>query len=545
MRDTIKDWIKLKVGHIYDEIDLDASIQAFEHFLKLNKDSINWENVYVEMMMANDFEKPMKIRNFAAIESFMKALCNLTQPGRMEEPPVAIRGNSNKVAEWTLKYVYKDIYNITGYLNEENIERYKSSPGYRYYYLLAYQFRNRLTHQENPDMSNLEEKIQSYIIVELDLCNRYADKLRSLVSAQARNELFERSAFAEKIISGYKKLCKDGFSYIDIHWISKKKNANSSIKLKVEELVLDSGYKYVKLLGEAGTGKSTALKQIEYIMAEKYKADKMLIPIYIEMGKLAGDRDIVLKKIAETMKVEAEKVTEFLKAGEICLLLDGYNEILDINDKQMISRELNDFIHLYPSVRIFLSDRNLAQNTIPTLSEACEFGLERISMDSKLEYFEKYCKDDECMQLITKQMEERPDYFEELDTPLKLKQFLEVVLAKQEIPEDITGEYIEALFKRELEDKQDANISYLNDFLQALALIDQEEIPKLKALSQMAKCKERLGYTTPDTLQCLKLAIDMGVVLELENNKVSFISEQYRLHFLMSALEQGMDDTLA
>ena len=57
----------------------------------------------------------------------------------------------------------------------------------------------------------------------------------------------------------------------------------------------------------------------------------------------------------------------------------------------------------------------------------------------------------------------------------------------------------------------------------------------LKAQKQLAKCKMALGYTQPDTLQCLKLALDMGLLVSEETNVLRFASPEYQEYFACEA----------
>ena len=177
----------------------------------------------------------------------------------------------------------------------------------------------------------------------------------------------------------------------------------------------------------------------------------------------------------------------------------------------------------------------MARANIPTLAQARRLYLSPITMEARVEYFKHNCKDEAARKLILSKADQDPAYFEGMNTPLKLKQLVDVVTATHTVPEDLLHSYVQHLLEREMNEKKDPNIEYLNVFLQVLALQFQEEFSMMAAQRELAKCKTALGYTQPDTLQCLKLALDMGLLVSEEANTLRFASPEYQEYFEFEA----------
>ena len=329
---------------------------------------------------------------------------------------------------------------------------------------------------------------------------------------------------------------------MDVHWVEEDSRDKS---YSVVKLLNRKELKCVKLLGEAGTGKSTALRRIEYIMASQYKGKRSTpLPVYIELGGLADGENVILTRIASVMEVEPGIAEDFLKNGELCLLLDGYNEILDLALKRKVAKELDYIGREFLQTRIFLTDRAVSRAGIPTLQPARKLYLYPMTMEDRKKYFEKNCRDDACRQMILDRLEADPGYFEAMNTPLKLKQLLQVALHSRELPVDIVNEYIEYLMEREQDEKKDENIEYLPGFLQALAILEQESMTERDALVQMAKCKNAFGFSLPDTRQCLKLSVDMGLLVYEDKETLRFANREYQEYFFMEGVVNQLDELL-
>ena len=531
-------WIEERVKNIYPKNKLEASLQALSQFLDLTDDNNRSIATIMEgMRNATDQQKPLLLREFADIERFMKDLLKLVQPSLLSSSPSGFR-------EWTLRPLYTQAFHLfeeTDNLSSLNLKELlengsNNRPYYQRYFHRVYRFRNPISHGENvvltPD--DVLNVTASMLVCELHLCYTKRDAIARLWDQRDAWDAFHREDYCRKITQAYDALCKQGFGYLDVHWYADS-DANTT-GLTIDSLRRQTSDHLLKLLGEAGTGKSTSLKQMEYLMAKELAGkSRGMIPVLIELGHLSDEDRPVLSRAARQLNIGESRLSVLLTGGNICLLLDGFNEILDLMLKKKIAKELELLAARYPASRILLTDRALARATIPTLPQARRLYLSPITMQARQEYFRRNCPDATARELILNKTEEDPAYFESLDTPLKLKQLVDVAVSTHTVPEDLLHSYVQLLMEREQNEKKDPNIEYLNVFLQALALQFQDEFSMLKAQKQLAKCKMALGYTQPDTLQCLKLALDMGLLVSEETNVLRFASPEYQEYFACEA----------
>ncbi len=539
-------WIVQTVSGYYPTTKVDDSVQALNQVLDMDLQPPLFSTHIQNMAYSMDLDKVNELKSFTDIERFMKVLCKIIYPNKMLQPPRPLfPGDTNR--KWMLANMYKEVFkvvevefNITAACRD--LERYYEESNYLYHYLSIYRFRNNNIHDILTLPINIvQEMIRSMLIIELDLCYRHREEIEKKNNAGKRKKCFDATDFVQDIQATYEELEQKGFGYVDMHWGSNEEKVDCS----VENLAVNAEWNTIKILGEAGSGKSTALRRLEYLLAKKYSAEnESPIPIFIELYTLVDSDRIIIEKIAGIMQIEVAVAEDFMENGEICLLLDGFNEILDLSVKKKVAKELDAFSRNYPGVRIFLTDRAIARASIPTLNIAKRMHLRPITNEDRKTYFEKNCNDEQCLQLILNKLEECPEYFEDMNTPLKLKQLSEVVAYEMELPEDIIGRYIDYLFAREENEKKDENIEYMPTFLQALAIMGKESVLYLEATAQMAKCKTVLGYSLPDTNQCLKLALDMGILVYEENNMVAFASAEYYDYFFMEGLCNGLDQLL-
>ena len=60
----------------------------------------------------------------------------------------------------------------------------------------------------------------------------------------------------------------------------------------------------------------------------------------------------------------------------------------------------------------------------------------------------------------------------------------------------------------------------------------------------MAKCKNAFGFSLPDTRQCLKLAVDMGLLVCEEGGLVRFANREYQEYFFMEGVANQLDELI-
>ena len=121
----------------------------------------------------------------------------------------------------------------------------------------------------------------------------------------------------------------------------------------------------VLLVGEAGTGKSTSLKRIAYVLAEKGLTTeaKCKIPILVRATQVSTQksRSLVDTCVEEAMKVTGSTNPSFsskdLESGNVVVLLDALDELADDAARQEVILMALQFHHAYPLCQVIVTSR--------------------------------------------------------------------------------------------------------------------------------------------------------------------------------------------
>ena len=549
----LKKWIYDNVqgiysGEIYSDIDL------FEKSLCLKAPEKNLEGineilpqVLEEMAVAPSISVLQeKMERFVKIEPFLRHLFGILEPERFSGKPKD-EPNGLNMNEWTLAPLLKQAFNIV----PMSYDLSQHSPASAYFsyknaYDTVYDHRNSAAHSFlSLSSREIWEIISACLIVYLDVSGRLCMQIEEAFSKESVKVGFSSLDYCREIVRTHNQTIKNGFSYVDIKW---RANANSVAEYStVETMLNDSKNTVVKILGEAGCGKTTIMRQLEYLCAKKYIAQKTnVIPVFISLGSIETNSAIQLdikSIICHKLNITQDLLSDMLQTNSINLYLDGFNEILESKAKKQVAWSIDDLSRKYPKTVIFLSDRALVRPAINVLDTALTYRLYPLDSAMKETFIKSNCPDEETKSMLLRYFTGNPNNYERFTTPIKLKQLIEITASKKSIPEDFDGEYIKYIFERELVDKKDENVQYLEDFACALAIFSDSEIPFKVACACLAKCKNVLGYTVPDSLQCLNLLVEIGI-LSNEEGMIEFKYPSYHNYFWTMAFENHLDTLL-
>ncbi len=141
-----------------------------------------------------------------------------------------------------------------------------------------------------------------------------------------------------------------------------------------------SAYRAV-ILGNPGAGKSTLAIKLCYDLAHNYAqrlfaGRKELTPILVTLRQYGADRKERRCSLLEFIETEAKTTYQqpsvpqqafhyLLLTGRAMVIFDGLDELLDTSYRQEIRSDIELFCHLYPSVPILVTSREVGYGQAP------------------------------------------------------------------------------------------------------------------------------------------------------------------------------------
>ncbi len=154
----------------------------------------------------------------------------------------------------------------------------------------------------------------------------------------------------------------------------------------------------VLILGEAGTGKSTSIKRLAYVLSGKALSvqSDFIIPVLLRAVDLVKypNRPIVDAAFMETQRISGSTKPVFgssaLQNGRVVLLIDALDEVSDDENRKRVIKLIFDFNSLYPDCLVVLTSREYAfLKNIPELTGFTRYRIEHISFKQAEKLVEK------------------------------------------------------------------------------------------------------------------------------------------------------------
>ena len=532
---TIREWFRNETASILTNDFFNEAFDVFQKFLEINVSYYDFEGAITQMYNTHFTRWEDSIQRFTNIEIYMKALYNT-----LVEDVYIISEEEDD--DTKLELLYKTVFQVvpaTTPLTSVNPNTLTARR--QKYYAIIYQFRNKITHKslsKNIDLTpeNLAREMQAMIVCYLDLAHQKRNDISLAYASRKAAEFLNRSQYANKQIDEWKKYTRD-FKYINLRWCDSTHNG-----FRMEQLA-DGNDTYIKLSGDAGTGKTTALKYLAQLLANRIiNSTSKVLPVYLSLSRISREsEELLVSDAASQLGVTNTQLKQLFELGEVILLLDGLNEILDVQLKSDIEMKIDEIISGYPKCHIIVTDRNRPLQA----DKARKMFLMDLTLEDKMTYFQRNCTDSEILKMIKEKAQVSPNFFLNLTKPLLLQQFLEVTMRKREIPMDMTGDYINMLMEREAVEKKEPNTRYLEYYLEDIAWVlansQEKKQREAKILSIMAEVNRNKSFTAPDTLYCLNLAIGMGILQREDDNYISFVNVSYLNYYMNNYMENNND----
>lgn len=403
----------------------------------------------------------------------------------------------------------------------------------------TYQLRNHSSHTSADwTLIQMFSNVNAIMIATMKAVWDNRNELRKCISSATSNKLFGIKKLLEDMVKSYDKKIGEGFRYVPLLWESGDDHRSKQILL--EELLSD---KQILLSGDAGCGKSTSLDQLEYQAAKKYiSGETSVIPVKLVLINESPNRSLQ-EMICHKLNIPADYCDSLLAKNSILLLVDGLNELTtDSEIKKQFVISLEQFIRRYPGIKVIVTDRRYSP--FPIRLEKTYY-LKPMEKDDIIRYAKSRAEcSKEVLDLLAVFLE-RPSYEDFEFTPLLINQLLLALSSHHQLPEDHTdliGIYLEALMKREYEEKRDLNAApgKLDLFLMKLAVEMPDDVgyPLSRAMKLCATLAAEYSISLQSDV-CINLAVQLGV-LQRSGPHVNFVLDEYRAYYLMKAIDEDI-----
>lgn len=437
-------------------------------------------------------------------------------------------------------------------------KKYKGDRDYFDYVLGAYNLRNIESHTyETWNRRKIFENLD-YVIV---CCLRAIENNKNAICENLKNQTIKNELYVNdylnELIRQFKSRIsrfvhvrgEENFSVLGSYVIEDQdEGAETKRRSGTVEELRDSNIpeKRMMIWGEAGLGKSTTLEYLSYVDARRrLKNPNANIPILVLLGLLTSADYSIKQYICDKLKIGNEICEMLLLEGKINLFVDGLNEIP--NDagsmlKTMRMREIKSLIDKYPKTFIIITNRPQDSRDF---SKVPIFNLVKLSVDEINDFIEKNVKENDIKELLYSSIEGNDRFVQIINTPLILSRLIEIVRYKKQIPKsegEIISEFLDCLFTREKEEKQDARLD-IKKMTYLLRMIAYESLERKEANSGMKEaeiisyCKKSMSeYKFEyDALYAIDIATQLGV-LEKKEGMYVFSHQAYQDHYY--ALEE-------
>lgn len=562
------EYIKNEFNDCVEE-NLEEKIDLLDKFLCLDKDGSCYEGLNDKLVntikaLSSDEITPLKaLREFSITEQFVKSLIYLVDKKKYEDIIAnneafknsiiyidLIRLNKNNNLDLKLTNRDKEYYNSI-----EDKFRYPKYPKNQIHWARAYELRNEEAHAcKKYSTKEVYTYLGSILHVLLESLWKFRDDIERIYYNNIIFGNIKIDEYYNKIIKQYEdKNLNNTFVVMNKTKVDHK---NSWFASSIEEEddegdnedesildIMNTEENYIKLMGEAGIGKTRVLKQLQYIDAKNRK----YFPIYVQLKHLSDTNISLMELIYEESGLDKEACKELLRRGGVHLYLDGVNEILCSDKvKRILCSQIDNLANNYPKAKILVSDRESSQVTvsfdIPTYL-LCK--LDKYMINEFIKINSKTIENEQA----TKSILERNLYiYDIVKTPFLLECFMDVI-TRGYFNEDITNEnqlikvFIQQLIYREASEKKEIRADKIEMLLTHLFANEYKTVnnrvrfKKPNLLKNFNECAETFGFGV-DTLEVLELIVQMGLLEYIKNdNSYVFPNEFYENYFYNEAIE--------
>jgi len=209
-----------------------------------------------------------------------------------------------------------------------------------------------------------------------------ADSFHPQSLALTRNEAFLNASIDDRYIevTGYRHIVKP-----------RTRNGQTVLEQDIEEVPIiqlrTRNERLISLLGDAGSGKSTAVRRMAYLMARQSMDDEIIagIPVLLRATEIIERDCATLVECARGLIKGAPDRLPFteedLSAGKVHFFIDGLDEVSGDDLRAKVIRYATSFNRAYPQCQVVLATRNYSSiRELPEFHQFTAFNISEMSV---------------------------------------------------------------------------------------------------------------------------------------------------------------------
>ena len=430
-----------------------------------------------------------------------------------------------------IKIIDEDISNKLK-SNSKNLDFYKTLSNEMKAYMDVYYLRNQGAHADR-DLSITQkwQYVKDILIIYLEVAGRFRKELESELNRIDLSSATDAEKYMDKSIKTYED--RSCFTYINLEGKEKIQSEINKSKTSLINLISKNNNCRIKLLGNAGMGKTTTMEYLAYQDAKNYNGR---VPVFIELKDINNEQDTIIKIIAnkEHLNCNEEIVEKLLSNGYINLYLDGINEITtDNNQKRQIISQINSLFTQYPKIKIVLTDRE--SNNITVTDNVDVYVIEKLTDNKIDEFIRKNSKTKEvetkALDLIFKNTASSNNLKELVRIPFRLYKLLEIISMDVTIPttiEEFDKYFTDAIIEREVRLKATPEARNLTYFIKEIVNVNKEIFDRDELIEIISDAINKRNLTNENSDRLVDLFTELSIMEEVSFNKYRFINTEIR-----------------
>ncbi len=537
-----KKFIKLEVTNLEGRADeslavaevdkkihaLELAIEISEHVNRLTGlkeaivDQINYMAETNTISSMEEFEKTaqyLELFIYLIDKDFYESI-----EGKKQEENIAI--NSQAIPDYLLKLGLIESQKVCGNLKctYKNPDSYNSYDEMLKVYGNLYYIRNEEAHAVRKlSITQSWQYVRELLIVYLEVAGKFQTVLEEEVNRLNLNSKTNAQAYLEKLITDYEN--KRGFHYVELDG-TEEKNRTSGTKSLVQ-LIKNKDNCKIKLIGNAGMGKTTTMEYLAY--QDAINKNNNRTPIIIELKNVNQEEKTIIGIIANKSHLDCsiENVKKLLENGYLNLYIDGINEIYNENLKTDIVTQINYLITTYPKTKVVITDRLTNNNTVS--DNVGIYVIEKLTDHQVEEFINTNSNDQKLAEKVLQSINENLELKEMVRIPFKLYKLIQIIRNGMNVPTNLLefDEYFtRTIIEREVRQKASTDAKNLSIYLKAIVnaakpLYTKEDI--IDIISQTMK-EKNLSDVSSDSI--LELLLDLNIMREISFERYVFTNQE-------------------